>query len=150
MLIWGQFPGTSPWKNLSVKSVNSFTQVQLNWNQDYFCGSSQFWILPERLLLHPLDKSNGASGDEIGCFEELDGGVQMSVAIESISSGPLFLKSCMCFSPHKPFCCPESNFPGSRGPLSKYLGPQSNKVIFSVTVKSYRISSNNRPRSNKV
>lgn len=34
----------------------------------------QFWILPERPLLHPLDKSNG---DEIGYFEELDEGVQM-------------------------------------------------------------------------
>ena len=58
MLIWGQFPGTSPrglilwsdvqcarkdnfpWKLLSVKWVNNFTQVQLNWNQDYFCDSS--------------------------------------------------------------------------------------------------------------
>ena len=40
----------------------------------------QFWILPERPLLHPLDKRNGGSGDEIGYFEELDEGVQMSVA----------------------------------------------------------------------
>lgn len=29
-----------PRELLSVKWVNNFTQVQLNWNQDYFCGFS--------------------------------------------------------------------------------------------------------------
>lgn len=31
----------------------------------------QFWILPERPLLHPLDKRNGGSGDEIGFGSDL-------------------------------------------------------------------------------
>ena len=31
----------------------------------------RFWILPERSLRHPLDKSNGCSGNEIGVRAEI-------------------------------------------------------------------------------
>ena len=37
-------------------------QAQSNWNQGQWF---RFWILPERPLPHPLDKSNRGSGDEI-------------------------------------------------------------------------------------